>query len=373
MSTEFLDGFFLDQHQVLPREEKIIGPDDSHHVEPKVMQVLVTLAANAGEVVTRDELLSEVWSDTIVGDEVLSRAISLLRSYLGDERTNPKYIRTIPRRGYELIIAPVPIQAAQAATRNIWQRAILISVTAVVLIGLAVLWTTSETRPVSLAVLPLIVTESAADLASDAVGITDHLISALTRSADLRVVARSSSFAMHDTSLDIKAIGDLLDADYLVEGSLAQQGSSVTLTLSIAEAEFQTNVWSERIIGSTEDLATLQADALDALSLAVQSHLGVVALTRAADSLNLNDEAYRKYLEARYQWSLRGELRINRAIELLSEAIALEPDFAQAHLALANTVAVKAFMRATPTRIQSSSSLKWRAQAHRQPCNWMPI
>jgi DNA-binding winged helix-turn-helix (wHTH) protein/TolB-like protein len=345
MSTELLNGFFLDQYQVLPREEKIIGPDNSHHVEPKVMQVLVALAANAGEVVTRDELLSEVWSDTIVGDEVLSRAISLLRGYLGDERTNPKYIRTLPRRGYELIIEPVPVQAAQAATRSVWQRAILIGVGAIVLSAAFVIWNTSESPPVSLAVLPLIVTESAADLATGGEGIADHLISALSRSADLRVVARSSSFGiLPDTSMDIKAIGDLLDADYLVEGSLAQQDTTVTLTLSIAEAEFQTNVWTQQIVGSTEDLATLQADALDALSQAVQAHLGVSALTRGTDdSLNQNDEAYRKYLEARYQWSLRGELRISRAIDLLREAIVLEPAFARAHLALAHTVAIKAF------------------------------
>ena len=251
MSTELLNGFFLDQHRVLPREEKIIGPDDSHHVEPKVMQVLVALAANAGEVVTRDELLSEVWSDTIVGDEVLSRAISLLRGYLGDERTNPKYIRTIPRRGYELIIEPVPVQAAQAATRSVWQRAILIGVGAIVLSGAFVIWYIGEPPPVSIVVPPLIVTESAADLATGGEGIRIHLISALSRSADLRVIALRPSFLKPpDKPMDFNDFRDLYGADYLVGGSLAQQDTTVTLTLSIAETEFRTNVWTLQIVGS---------------------------------------------------------------------------------------------------------------------------
>ena len=110
-TSNLLDGFTVGDFQVFPREEKIVGGDSSHHVEPKVMQVLVTLASNAGHTVSRDQILEEVWSDAVVGDEVLSRAISLLRGYFGDERTSPRYIRTVPRKGYELI-AEVGVVAA---------------------------------------------------------------------------------------------------------------------------------------------------------------------------------------------------------------------------------------------------------------------
>ena len=85
MTGELLDGFTIGPHQIFPREERIVGPDATHHVEPKVMQVLVTLAANAGHTDSRNDFLEQVWSDTIVGDEVLSRAISLLRGYFKDE------------------------------------------------------------------------------------------------------------------------------------------------------------------------------------------------------------------------------------------------------------------------------------------------
>ncbi|MCZ6460005.1 MAG: winged helix-turn-helix domain-containing protein [Gammaproteobacteria bacterium] len=328
---------------MLPRKEKIITPDETHHVEPKVMDVLVCLATRAGEVVTRDELLREVWSDTIVGDEVLSRAISLLRSSLGDERTNPKFIRTIPRHGYELIADIVPVEAAQAATRNTWQKAIFAMVGGIALAGMFLFWQQADQERISIAVLPLTVTESAAALPTGGEGIAVHLISALTRSPDLNVIARRTSFQVRDDSLDIRDIGDQLDADYLVEGSLAQSGSTVMLTLGLVNSDLGTNVWTEQIEGSADDLAALRDDALEALSSAVQSHLGIRPLTQGSGIANLNEEAYRKYLEAKYQWSLRGELRINRAIELLREAITLEPEFAQAHLALAETVVLKPF------------------------------
>jgi len=340
--AELLNGFHLGQHRVLPRKEKIITPDETHHVEPKVMDVLVCLATRAGEVVTRDELLSEVWSDTIVGDEVLSRAISLLRSSLGDERTNPKFIRTIPRHGYELIADIAPVEAAQAATRNTWQKAIFAMVGGIALAGMFLFWQQADQERISIAVLPLTVTESAAALPTGGEGIAVHLISALTRSPDLNVVARRTSFDIN-TSLDIRDIGEQLNADYLVEGSLAQSGSTVTLTLGLVNSDLGTNVWTEQIEGSSADLSALRDDALDALSNAVQAQLGILALTPGNGLANLDEEAYRKYLEARYQWSLRGVLRINRAIDLLREAIALEPEFAQAHLALAETVVLKPF------------------------------
>ena len=104
-------GFVLGPYLVRPRQEQIQGPERTHHVEPKVMQVLVALAENAQRPVSRDQLLETVWAGTVVGDEVVSRAISLLRGYLQDERKNPRFIRTIPKTGYELIHPVLPLES----------------------------------------------------------------------------------------------------------------------------------------------------------------------------------------------------------------------------------------------------------------------
>ena len=114
-------GFTLGQYHVRPRQEQIQGPEQTYHLEPKVMQVLVTLAEHAQRPVSRDQLLETVWAGTVVGDEVVSRAISLLRGYLQDERKNPRFIRTIPKTGYELIQPVFPLEPEVPQGRTLGQ------------------------------------------------------------------------------------------------------------------------------------------------------------------------------------------------------------------------------------------------------------
>jgi len=123
-------------------------------------------------------------------------------------------------------------------------------------------------------------------------------------------------------------------------------------------SDLGTNIWTEQIEGSSANLSALRDDALDALSNAVQAQLGIPALTPENGLTDLDDEAYRKYLVARYLWSLRGALRINRAIDLLREAIAMEPEFAQAHIALAETVVLKPFYSGQQAIVTDESMLE---------------
>lgn len=351
MNEDLLDGFTIGPYRILPREETIVGPDSSHHVEPKVMQVLVTLAANAGKTVTRNDILEEVWSDSIVGDEVLSRAISLLRGYFQDERTQPKYIRTVPRRGYELI-APVQLGAVPSppARKLPWRSA---AAAAVALLAIAAiwLWPDGAADDVTIAVMPLTVTGEETELAYMAEGLADHLITHLTRSPELNVVARRSSFLIRDTDANVRAIGESLGAQYIVEGSLADRDGSALLTLYIVDTESGTNAWTTQIKGSPGDFTTLQRDAERELNQALANNLGI-ELGDSQATPTVPEDALMKYHEASYQWSLRGEPRIARAIALLQEAIELAPDFAAAHMALAQTVAVKPFYSDDPVAQQ---------------------
>lgn len=100
------DAFYIDTWRVHPRQNRIHGPAGSTRIEPKMMEVLCCLAAQPGEVVTRDELLGSAWADTVVTDDVLTRAVSELRKVFGDDPRRPRVIETIPKTGYRLI-APV--------------------------------------------------------------------------------------------------------------------------------------------------------------------------------------------------------------------------------------------------------------------------
>ena len=114
MSDRLAGGFRIGDHAVEPARGRIVSPAGETHVEPRAMDVLVALARKAGDTVGRDELIESVWKHPYVSDEALSRCISLLRHALGDDRSQPRYLETIPKRGYRLI---TPVQAmAHAAT-----------------------------------------------------------------------------------------------------------------------------------------------------------------------------------------------------------------------------------------------------------------
>jgi TolB-like protein/DNA-binding winged helix-turn-helix (wHTH) protein len=341
-NSDLMTGFQIGEFAVRPREEHIDGPAGSIHLEPKVMQVLVALARRSGETVTRDQLLEEVWSGSVVGDEVLSRAISLLRSALGDERVNPHFIRTVPRRGYELIV-PVEPLTDKSERQSRWPIYTIAVCTVIAVVSAGVFMSSKNPESTTVAVIPFSVSTAMGEDSLIGDGITDYLISALTRSKDLSIIARHSSFALRDSTMNVRDIGNMLGAELLVEGALSRTPSQILLTLSLVESATGTSLWTEQLTGSASDIADLQDDALSALSNALGQQLNIPPLKPIEREHSPDSQAYRSYLEARYQWSLRGNPRITRAIELLEQAIEQEPDFARAHLALAQSQAVAPF------------------------------
>jgi len=96
-------GFRISDWRVEPQLNTLTGPDKTAHLEPKVMQVLLCLAEQAGQVIPKERLIQRVWPDTFVSDDVLTRSISELRRAFGDDAKEPRFIQTIPRGGYRLI------------------------------------------------------------------------------------------------------------------------------------------------------------------------------------------------------------------------------------------------------------------------------
>jgi DNA-binding winged helix-turn-helix (wHTH) protein len=106
MTANLQQGFRLGEFAIHPLRGTASGPDGVHHVPPMAMEVLLCLARAPGTVVTRRDLLSEVWGDPNRSDEALTHCVSELRHQLGDHREFPTYIQTLPKRGYRLV-APV--------------------------------------------------------------------------------------------------------------------------------------------------------------------------------------------------------------------------------------------------------------------------
>ena len=302
------------------------------------MQVLVALATQPGELLTRQQLLDEVWGDSVVGDEVLSRAISLLRSALGDARTQPAYIRTVPRQGYVLVS---PVRPLPASKRKAHWRIAALGV-AVVSAALLWWWSVSTTpRTVSLAILPPSVLATDTGLAVMSERIAAHLITELSQDPALQIVARRASFGVRDTQLNLEVIARRLPADYLLEGTLQPQAAAWHLDLFLVDINAGTHLWSLKV--SADNLEQLQTNALQAARTALTEVLGVRLQSGTQIATAIPDLAYQKYLEARYQWTLRGEKRIARSIALLRESLALADNFIPAYVALAQSLASQPF------------------------------
>lgn len=333
--------------------------DEEIALRPKSFAVLLYLLERAGELVSREELLDAVWPGVMVTDDSIAQCLIELRRALGDdERT---MIRTVPRRG---LIFDIPVQVEGAAEtptptvrsvafRKGWMLAAGIAVMAVL-----ALWWAEGRRPAeipnakldptdtSIAVLRFTDLSPAGDNAWLADGLSEEIMHRLAQSPSLRVIARTSSFAVG--GLAAAEIAEKLDVSHVLEGSLRRQGDAVRVTAQLIDAGTSSHIWSrtydrelDNIIGLQEEIAHAVADSLHA------------TLNAPVAEADLDPLAYERFLEARYFYFRRAEGDLDKARARLEEAVAISPSFARAWAMLSRIARVQrssAHYRGDPAR-----------------------
>ena len=368
MTTGLESGFTLGPWDVRPQLGTLSGPDGEVHVEPKVMGVLVCLALHAGEVVTRDQFVAHVWQGHLVSDEVLSRCISLLRTRLGDNPREPRFIQTVPKIGYRLIAQmaahgqAVPSEAAGteatfdeaaiageavAVARRPRTAALAAIIVLVVLAGVAVWllmpWFVADDPVVngsSIVVLPFInqSDDRGNEYFSD--GLTEELIDRLARVQGLQVVASTSAFAFKDHREDVRDIAQRLGVIYVLEGTVRKEDDRVRITAKLVEAGRGFRVWSERYDSKLSDIFAVQDQIANGIVAELRPRLaGSAAPERPARPTDVMP-AYELLLQGRYHLKRREEAPIRRSIELFHQAIELDPGFGDAYRELARSYAL---------------------------------
>src|SRR5438105_6237884 len=211
-------------------------------LEPKVIEVLTCLAARPGQAVSREELLSTVWPDVVVGDDALTQAIIKLRKALGDDAHDPKYIETISKRGYRLIARVEDAKHSTPDARiSVRKRralgAVAAATAALALVALIAIpqisktirmpWPIgADTRGGAMASFPIVAVLPLANLSGDprreyfTDGVTEDLIDALGRFSGVRVLSRSAVQRFKGQSPSPKALRTEFSAGYVVQGSL---------------------------------------------------------------------------------------------------------------------------------------------------------
>lgn len=283
------DDFRLGDRVVRPSLNVIDGPDGPSRVGPRAMDVLVALAARGRDVVSKQELLDAVWTDLFVGDEVLTTAVWELRRAFDDDARSPRFIATVPRRGYRLLhtaeavpgTADEPGEAESPPRPKLdpaglrWVRSWPLVVLVVGVIAVVAVLIRSNTagpsvdRVDSLVVLPLTnLGDDPKDVAL-AEGLTDTLITALAQIDGLSVVSATTSMSYRDRELTVSEIGSELGVDAVVTGSLAREGDRIVLNSRLVDAESGVHLWGETYERRFEHLLDLQVEVARSIGTAI--------------------------------------------------------------------------------------------------------
>ncbi len=321
-------------------------------IRPQAFKVLVLLASRPGELVTRDEIRKDLWGDSTFVDfeHGVNFCINQLRSALGDDAESPRFIETLPRRGYRFI-APIREQPAleapspaQASNRR-WASAVLGAAGMALLLALspyALREQPSATPRVRLIVLPFEDLSASREGEYFATGLTEALTSELGRLAPERlgVIARSTALAYRGKTTTDAALERELRADFLIEGSLRLSGDRVLVSATLVTVRDRTQLWTQTYDREVQDVTEVQGATARGVARAIRLILPEATQARLSASSAVKPEAYRLYLQARYFLDSRREQDVRRAIATFESSVALDPRFAPAYVGLAKSHAV---------------------------------
>lgn len=346
-----------------PASNLLLKDERSARLEPRAMDVLMHLAARAGEVTSVDELMSAVWKNVVVSDGSVYLAISQLREALGNTESGQSYIETVPKRGYRLIVPVEPATArvvADGPPARLSKRSWATPALAIALIAtlLAIIFTLRpDQRDVdrSLAVLPFADLSPDGDQAYFADGITEEVLNRLAALRDLRVIARTSSFQLRGQGTDARAVGEKLGVEHLLLGSVRKGGDRLRITAQLIEARTGQQLWAHTYERQLEDIFAVQDEIAKAVSAAMQVKLRVGELSRMPGMTN-DVEAYDEYLRGMALNIIARRETYPLAIAHLQRAISIDPKFSMAWSGLSGTYNNAAF--AIPER-----AAEWRRAA----------
>ena len=294
--------------EVDTRSGELLRQGSKVKLQDQPFQALVVLLERPGEVVTREELWKRLWPEnTFVDfDRGLNKAINKLRVALQDDAEKPRYIETLPQRGYRLI-APVENQV-QTQDRFRPQDSPHID---------------------SLAVLPLdnLTGDPAQEYFSD--GMTEELICAVARIASLRVISRTSAMQYKGSHKSLPEIARELRVDAIVEGSVARSGQKVRINAQLVLAHDDTHLWSGRYERDLRDILQLQAEV--AQSIAGQIHKKVAPDHAFPErARQVHPQAYEACLQGDFFRDKMTPVDLEKSIGFFTRAIELDPAYAQA-------------------------------------------
>ncbi len=329
------EGFTVSGWRVFPHANRLErangdGRPEEVRVNAKAMQVLLMLAASPGRFVSKDELLSTVWSGRFVTEDVLTGAVRILRRAMHDDAKNPQIIETRKGSGYRMI-ADVKLPSQGDAGRKRFALGIAAAALALaagaVIAFLLMTWKPYE-QPI-VAVLPFM------SLTDDERGIyvasamTDALILDLAQRNRFRVISRTSILPYADQSKPLPVIARELNAHYLIEGSILLEGDALRISAQLIDAANDTHLWASRYDRRFDDILAIQSEVANRITHHIA---GIVAPPPEEQRHGLPAESLDRLLKARYLLAQEEIAPAQEALELFEQLLEAHPEMADAHL-----------------------------------------
>jgi len=306
-----------EQGPVLFREHERVA------LPPKVIELLLVLVQSAGRVLTREQLLRQLWPGVVVEDGSLTSHISQLRKALAAD--NVELIETVPKCGYRFI---APLEGAGSDTSE------------------------GADRRDMLLVLPFenLTTGDRYDYFSD--GLTEEMITELARFSPERlgVIARTSAMQFKSTTRSIAQIGGDLGVSHVLEGSVRRSGERLRITAQLIRVSDETHLWAQTYERGAHDVLEVQADVARAVAREIQIKLTAHDTQRLHPDKrrSISPQAYELYLRGRHFWYRRSEEGIRKSIECFEEALRHDPSFAAAYDGISDAHTMLACRGITP-------------------------
>jgi len=314
--------FHFDSHTLDKDRRELRRGAEAIAVEPQVFDLLIYLVENRDRVVTKDDLIASIWGGRIVSESTLTSRVNAARRAVGDSGEEQRLIRTITRKGLRFvgdvrIQSPTdePAPAMAAAPAEIIERSRVTAYT--------------PDRP-AIAVLPF--TNMSGDPEQDyfSDGISEDIITALSKLRWFFVIARNSSFVYKGKPVHIRQVGEELGVGYVVEGSVRKGGDRVRITVQLNDVATGSHIWAERYDRELADVFAVQDEITEAIVAAVEPQLYAAenfhAQRKAPDSMDAWDLVMRALS---YYWRVTRPDNL-AAQALLEKAIAIDPNYGQA-------------------------------------------
>lgn len=315
------DYFQFGAFRLDPRERVLLRDGRLVPLPAKVLSTLILLVRNNGRVVEKNVLMTEVWPDEYVEEGNLAQHVFILRKALGEGSGSPRYIETIPRRGYRFV-AKMTEPGKTPDDKGID----------------------------SLAVLPFLNASNDPNMEYLSDGITEGVMNSLSGLPQLKVMARSTVFRYKGVGIDPREAGRSLGVRAVMMGILQQIGDQLVISAELVDVEDGSRIWGEQYHRKSSDIFALQDELAWEISEKLRLRLSGEQKERLTKRFTENREAYEFYLKGRYAWARRAIEDLKKGVEYFRQAIAEDPNYSLAHAGIADCLVLMGLFGAEDPR-----------------------